>query len=83
MKFAKYSIDNPVFEPAMFDLSKDPEERNNLFDPSNEHHQNIIDDLKEYKMKLVEACEYFDKTTSPGISINEKTEKLRSLGYIQ
>jgi arylsulfatase A-like enzyme len=80
-KLAKFNLDDPIFKPAMFDLSKDPSERSNLFDPSNEYHQNVMNELKKYKMRLVDAFKYWDKTPE-GISIEERLEKLKSLGYV-
>ncbi len=82
-KIAKFSLDNPTFQPALFDIQKDPMEKNNLFDSSNEFHQKILDDLRKYKIRLVTACKHWYKITDPGISVKERIKKLKSLGYIK
>jgi arylsulfatase A-like enzyme len=81
-KWAKYDLNNPVFKPSMFNLKSDAYERNNLFDASNEKHQKVIEDLKAYKMRLVDACKEWDKKAG-GISEEERINRLQSLGYLQ
>jgi hypothetical protein len=81
-KWAKYDLNNPVFKPTMFNLKSDAYERNNLFDVSNKQHQKVIEDLKVYKIHLVEACKEWNKKAG-GISEEERINRLKSLGYLQ
>jgi arylsulfatase A-like enzyme len=81
-KWEKYNPDCEDFAPFVFDLSKDPTERQNLYDNKDKHHQEVLDELKRYKGRLVSACHLRYSTGGPGIPEGERIRRLKSLGYI-
>ena len=71
------------FGAEIFDLSSDPEERRNLYDPSNPQHAQIVERLAAYKAELVAAHDAAEaRATTPEVSPDQH-EKLRALGYVQ
>jgi len=81
-KWAKFDPGREDFAPFAFDLVNDPEERKNLFDHKDKHHQEVMDKLKAYKRALVSTCYQKYSTRGPGIPEDERIRRLRSLGYI-
>ncbi|MFP4041080.1 MAG: sulfatase-like hydrolase/transferase [Desulfosudaceae bacterium] len=82
-KIIKRDINNPRFEPAVFDLSVDPLEERNIFDRTDQEHVNILAELKAYKDKLIRACNKKTSETDPDSPDHrEKLRRLRSLGYL-
>ena len=68
-----------------FDLSTDPGESNNKFDPMDPQHQEIAGELKKYKSQLVNASREWEAARAQAAELpdEERLERLRSLGYIQ
>jgi arylsulfatase A-like enzyme len=81
-KFAKFDADRDDFAPLAFDLSRDPTERNNLFDHDDEEHRAILQKLEQYKKTLVSACRSRYSSTASEIPEEQRREILKSLGYI-
>jgi arylsulfatase A-like enzyme len=67
-----------------FDLSRDPEERRDLFDPSIPEHAERARQLRAYRERLIEA---HGARAAPGseaaIPESDEVEALRHLGYIE
>jgi len=83
VKLKKFSVDGPL-EFGVFDLDKDFEERNNLFDPSTEYHRKLRDELFVYKSRTVKKIkEVKEKKSGKDIEDREKLEKLKDMGYIK
>lgn len=68
------------FVNELFDLAQDPEERENLFDPTDPLHRQRADMLADYKAKLV--FNYRQREEPPELG-SEELENLRNLGYIE
>jgi arylsulfatase A-like enzyme len=68
------------FVATAFDLARDPEERHDLFDPADEHHQRALASLKRYKARLVDAWRHGPVTT--GLEEEERIRRLKALGYL-
>ena len=67
-------------EMRVYDLSTDPFETTDLFDPANPVHMEMKQAVSQYLARLVGG----EKRNAPhGISRQRRLEKLRSLGYIQ
>jgi arylsulfatase A-like enzyme len=69
------------FESFVFDCSKDPEERHNLFDPNDATDQAMMRRLAEYKKELVEAYALRKAGGRGHLPSKRQNEILRSLGY--
>jgi arylsulfatase A-like enzyme len=68
----------------MFDLSNDPTEAANLFDPKEPKHDLMAKRLKRYKADLVAAHQRFAEGTAARTLLKEEeAEALRRLGYIE
>ncbi len=63
-----------------FDLTRDPLETTNSFDPLNPEHERMAQELVRYKARLVEG---FDPARASGLSESESLERLRALGYVR
>ena len=68
-----------------FDLSTDPGEENDTFDPSDPQHQMMAEELKRYKEILLTAYREWEAIRAQSIELpdEERLERLRSLGYIE
>jgi len=79
----KYRNDGSgAFVPEVFDLAKDPYEARNLFRTNNPEHMEMLSRLKEYKAGLERA--YVARGDGmEEMSMEEQTERLRALGYIE
>lgn len=82
-KWARFDLDHDDFAPFAFNLADDPQEKHNLFDHNNKRHREILDQLRQYKKMLAAAYRVKYENTESGISEEERTKKLRSLGYIK
>lgn len=70
-----------AFVVEAFDLSMDPEQRVNIFDPDRPVHARRLEQLQAYKQKLVAV---FHGTQVPAAPITDRQiDKLRALGYVQ
>ena len=67
-------------EMQVYDLSTDPFETTDLFDPANPVHMEMKQAVSQYLARLVRDKK---RNAPPGISRQRRLEKLRSLGYIQ
>jgi len=67
------------FRYEVFDLATDPEERENLFDPENPTHREMVARLQAYRRRLVDG--YFAHNAGE-LSREEADRRLRDLGYI-
>lgn len=81
-KLARFDADIEDFAPFAFDLEKDPTERNNLFDPDNERHMSVLNELEQYRDNLVSAYQSKTTTTESGITEQERIKRLKALGYL-
>jgi len=67
----------------VFDLSRDPEERIDLFDASREDHARMAALLESYKQALVDAYSGpYRSGEEDRVIPDEELERLRSMGYI-
>jgi len=67
-----------------FDLSQDPEERRDLFDPSVPEHSEMARQLRSYRRRMIEAyTERPDSGSEALIPVSDEVEALRNLGYIE
>jgi arylsulfatase A-like enzyme len=67
-----------------FDLSRDPEERRDLFDPSLPEHSEMARQLRSYRKRMIEAYAAGpDSGSETGIPESDEVEALRNLGYIE
>jgi arylsulfatase A-like enzyme len=72
--------DGGGFEPEVYDIGRDPEERRNLYDPADEAQRQMLARLTDYRADLVRA---FERLGIPGHQPTEHEQQLlRSLGYI-
>ena len=67
------------FTYEAFDLATDPGERTNVFDAENARHRELADELKQYKLRLVDGYYQNNASTLPR---GEADARLRALGYI-
>ena len=76
------SDDGRQFDAHVFDLVRDPTERNDLYDPQNDEQREMIRQLARYRTELAEA--YRTKHGGEGqVPSDREKELLRSLGYIE
>lgn len=68
------------FEPVMFDLASDPEERKNLYDPSNAGHQAMRTRLEDYKARVVQGHE---RVQAKRLAHDRAQRALKQLGYVE
>ena len=69
------------FLAEAFDLASDPEQRNNLFNPDDPLHATRLDQLHDYKARLVSA---FHGAAVPVAPVDDRQiEQLRALGYVE
>jgi arylsulfatase A-like enzyme len=67
-----------------FDLSRDPEERRDLFDPSVPEHSAMARQLRSYRKRMIEAyIAGMDSGSEALIPESDEVEALRNLGYIE
>lgn len=67
-----------------FDLSRDPEEYRDLFDPSVPEHSEMARQLHSYRRRIIEAYAAGPSSESEAqIPVSDEVEALRSLGYIK
>ncbi len=64
----------------VFDLTNDPHETTDLFDPSASEHAELARALERYKERLVEG---FERRGAEVLTDEDRTERLRSLGYVR
>jgi arylsulfatase A-like enzyme len=72
------NLDGARWGVEVFDAENDPEERNNLYDPGNSRHADMVQRLEQYKSRLVESDRSDARPLPP-----EEIEALRTLGYIR
>jgi hypothetical protein len=77
------SEDGVIFVPHVYDWEKDPTERNDLYDPTNEVHATMIRRLADYKAALREGFSYWSAAAEGHLPTEQEEQMLRSLGYIQ
>ena len=71
------------FDFEAYDLRADQAEAHNLYDPTNEHHRELADQLKQYKATLVDAYHlWLEQGNSENIDEEDTRKRLKSLGYI-
>ncbi len=81
-KYAAWNKKNPIVEQAVFDLSVDPDEDNNIYNEANPVHQQMMAELGKYRHNLVEAYPYWEKIHEGTIDPEEAISALKDLGYI-
>ena len=82
MVFKHRNLGEEVFGFEAYDLSEDPEETMNLYDPEEAFHQEMTRKLLDYKTALTGAYRARPKgAAEPGMK--KQRELLRRLGYIQ
>jgi len=70
------------FEPAVFDLQRDPEETTNLFDSRDREQAEIFGQLETYRQRLLAGFHHEDGGAD-ALPRDEQAELLKSLGYIE
>lgn len=70
---------------SAYNLDQDPHEVNDIFDASNSHHQQMAEQLVQYKAKLEKAYAQVEELRigTQLLGDAETRRRLRSLGYIQ
>jgi arylsulfatase A-like enzyme len=71
-----------VFEVSVFDLAADPEERHDLFDPSDTQHLEMSQNLAAYKALLARDWQTRTEGGEQILPAQEQIELLKSIGYI-
>ncbi len=69
------------FEPALYDLGRDPGESMNLYDPTDPRQRAAIEHLEAYRMRLVQALSESEARTP--LPAGRERSLLRELGYIE
>lgn len=73
-----------VFVFEGYDLSQDPDETANIYDPDIKEHRDIARELESYKAQLVAAYDSWKEAGSQKqISDEESLERLRDIGYLK
>ncbi len=72
--------DGSRFVFQVFDLANDPHETTDLFDPSSSEHAELARALERYRERLVEG---FEQRGAEVLTDEDRTERLRSLGYVR
>ena len=72
------------FEFQAFDLQKDPTEANNIFNAGDPQHQEMAEQLKQYKESLVDAWQRGRTNQNPDeMDAEERLKRLRDMGYVK
>jgi len=67
-----------------FDVRQDPAEAMNLFDPADTQHQQMSEQLRQYKDHLVSSFREWSSAHSQAeLDEDERMERLRSMGYVK
>jgi arylsulfatase A-like enzyme len=73
-------LDDSGFRSFVFDLSTDPAESTNLFDPGDSEQQAMFERLEKYRERLIAG---YAPNLKGDVTEQEETDLLRSLGYIE
>ena len=66
-----------------FDHSKDPDETTNRYSIEDPRHQRAGEELREYRKILADTWAKMKGDNFRGLDLEDETEALRSLGYLE